>query len=419
MEVIVLPLGIVAVGLVVLRLGVYTVSSLQRAASQRERDALSLQLLNERINVARRQRETSGLAWNGYRKFEIVRKIAEAEGIVSFYLEPHDGKALARFKAGQYLTFRLKVPGRDKPVVRCYSLSDCHDSKCYRVTIKRVMPPRDAPLAPPGLVSNFFHEQLDEGAIVDVQAPRGHFYLDPQRERPAVLIAGGVGITPILSMVKTVAECGSGRELLIFYGVRDRASHAFREELEKLVENHANLRLIVSYSQPAPEDMSGEGSEFHNTGRVTIELVKSYLPSTNYEFYLCGTPGMMETLNQQLIEWGVAENAILTEAFGPATVSKAFHQPKPDQDTAVACQVTFAKSGVECAWEPSSENLLDFANAKGVNIDSGCRAGNCGTCVVAVKSGQVTYVTEHGADLEDGSCLTCIAAPDGDVVLDA
>jgi len=287
------------------------------------------------------------------------------------------------------------------------------------------MSPSDAPATPPGLVSNFFHEQLVKGDILDVQAPRGHFFLDPDKERPAVLIAGGVGVTPLLSMVKSIAEAKSGREVLLFYGVQNRASHAFKTELENVTEHHANVRLVVCYSQPRKQDEEGEGRDYHHAGRITVELLRSYLQSTNYEFYICGPPAMMESLVGPLTKWGVAKNDILTEAFGPATISKVSSKPKPASvipnadKLPVVCQVTFAKTDKKCGWTADSENLLEFASRHKVPIESGCRAGNCGTCVVAIKSGRVSYLSEHGVELDEGTCLTCIATPDGDVVLDA
>jgi hypothetical protein len=424
-DALILPLGVVAVALVAVRLGILTVSSFRRVAHQGEYDQLALDLLRERIAETAKRREEQTLAWNGYRKFVIEQKVEEAKGICSFYLVPHDRKSLPTFKPGQYLTFRLNVPGREKPLVRCYSLSECPRSDQYRVTIKRVDAPPDSPNAPPGLVSNYFHEQLREGDILDIQAPRGHFFLETEQERPCVLIAGGVGVTPLLSMIRATTEARTGREILFFYGVRDGAEHAFREQLGQLVEQHANIRMVVAYSQPTGDDQQREGQDFHHIGRVDIDLIKSYLQSTNYEFYICGPPAMMETVNKQLLKWGVAKQDIKTEAFGPATVSKAFSKSKQPaaastrSAAASACSITFAKSGKKCAWSATAENLLDLALANGVQIESGCRAGNCGTCAIAIKSGQVSYLTEHGAALEQGTCLTCIAAPEGDVVLDA
>lgn len=422
-EALILSLGIATVSIVAVRLGVLTAASWRRLKQQREHDHLSLELLRERIGEAKKRRDENTLAWNGYRKFVIHEQVEEAEGVCSFYLKPHDGKPLPSFRPGQYLTFRLNIPGREKPVVRCYSLSDRPRPDQYRITVKRVGAPRSAPGAPPGLVSNYFHEQLGEGDILDVQAPRGQFCLDVEQERPCVLIAGGVGVTPLLSMINAIAEARSGREVLFFYGVRNGREHAYRESLEETVENHSNIRMVVAYSRPTAADEQREGQDYHHAGWVDMDLVKSYLQSTNYEFFICGPPAMMETLNGQLQKWGVAKKDIKTEAFGPATVSQAFAKSKPKAGApapaAIQASVTFSRSGKTCGWGKDETNLLDLALANGVQIESGCRAGNCGTCAVAIKTGRVNYLTEHGAELEEGTCLTCIATPDGDVVLDA
>jgi ferredoxin-NADP reductase len=424
-DALILPLGIVLVGLVATKLGIMSVAALRRLAQQNEQAQLAGELLRLKIAEAKKRQKQSTLAWNGYRKFVIDRKVEEACDICSFYLVPHDQKSLPHYKPGQYLTFRLNIPGRDKPIVRCYSISDRPSSSDYRVTIKRVRPPRDEPNAPPGLVSSYFHEQLSEGDILDVQAPRGQFFIEPEKERPAVLIAGGVGVTPLLSMAQTIAKMGSGREIMFFYGVRNGTEHAFKNELEQLTKDHDNVRLVVAYSKPTGDDEAVEGQAYQHVGRIDIELIKSYLQSTNYEFYICGPAPMMETLNQKLAKWGVAKQDIKMEAFGPATVSRARSKPADaaakngGSEAPATCQVTFARTGKKCDWSDKAGNLLDFASANGVEIESGCRAGNCGTCVIAIKSGKVSYVTDHGAELEVGTCLTCIAAPDGDLVIDA
>ena len=426
MDAFIFPLGVAITVLVLLRLGVLGVGSIQQLGHQRLHQQLSLELMRERIAAAQRTRELSALSWNGYRKFVISERADEADGVCSFVLTPHDRKPLQPFKPGQYITFRVNIPGREKPVVRCYSLSSCFNHQSYRIGIKRVASPPDSPSAPPGLVSNYFHEQLSVGDILDLQAPSGRFFLDLEKERPAVLIGGGIGVTPLLSMAHSVANSDSRREVLIFYGVRDRDTHAYKAELEDLAEKHPNIRLVVSYSQPAAKDELGEGRDYHHTGHITIELLRSYLRSTNYEVYICGPPSMMESLVDPLRKWGAATKDIHTEAFGPATVSKSVEKAvstMPNTESgqpAAARQVNFAKSNKSCVWKGGGETLLDLASDNGVSIDSGCRAGNCGTCGVAVKSGQVRYLSELGMDPDEGStCLTCVALPDSDVVLDA
>src|SRR6266567_4320492 len=126
--------------------------------------------------------EQTRLVWNGYRKFTVAKKARECEDVCAFYLKPHDGKALPPFKPGQYLTFQLDIPGRDKPLVRCYSISDGpHRTDYYRVTIKKEKAPPDKPDLPPGAASSFFCDAVKEGDILNVKAPSGHFFLDMAR----------------------------------------------------------------------------------------------------------------------------------------------------------------------------------------------------------------------------------------------
>lgn len=393
-----------------------------RAAAVAERThAAEMDLFRARIaEIADRrsfEKARTELSWNGFRKFEIVRKVQEGGGVCSFYLAPHDKKALPPFEPGQYLTFRLNIPGQPKPVIRCYSLSDGPRGDYFRVSIKKVPPPRDKPDLPPGLSSSFFHDQLNEGDILDVKAPSGGFRIDMAKHNPVVLIGGGIGITPVLSMLNAVTSAGLSREVWFFLGVRNRKEHVFKDHLIKIALDHPNVRLHVCYSDPDEADR--HGVDYHHPERVSIDLFKRLLPSNNYDFYFCGPPPMMNSLAEGLQSWNVPETAIHYEAFGPATVKKVkAAQPAP-LPGAAAPKVTFVKSGKTVDWAGSAGSLLELAEANGVAIDFGCRAGNCGTCLTAIREGNVRYVTEPGDKPEAGSCLACVSVPEGDIALNA
>jgi hypothetical protein len=266
------------------------------------------------------------------------------------------------------------------------------------------------------LASSFFCDRVHEGDILDVKAPGGHFALDLEHEKPVVFIAGGVGVTPMLSMVNAVAETGSKREVWFFYGVRNRSEYIQMDHLMKLTAKHENIRLHVCVSDPA-ETGAAEDPNLHKE-RVSVDLLKRLLPSSNYDFFICGPPGMMKSLTDGLKEWGVPRENVLFEAFGPASLKAP--AAKAETETKVAeVEVEFSRTGKRCRWKPEFASLLDLAEANGVQIDAGCRAGNCGTCMVAIKSGKVEYVMQQGAVPEDNSCLTCIAKPKESLVLDA
>ena len=400
-----------------------------RIATVNARSAdIERELLRKRIDqiteLQRIDREKGELSWNGFRKFEIMRKQPEGGGICSFYLSPHDKKPLPPFAPGQYLTFQHPIPGQRKPVIRCYSLSDSpNHPEYYRVSIKAVPPPRDNPdNVPPGLSSNYFHDSLGEADILDIKAPGGHIFLDMSKHTPLVLIGGGIGLTPVLSMLNAICEAGSTREVWFFYGVRNSKEHVMKEHLERLDAEHENVHMMVCYSSPGDDDV--EGRDYQYAERVSVELFKRVLPSSNFDYYMCGPPPMMNTVVPALAEWGVPEKNIHFEAFGPATVKKAAPDKNPEEKAADAAaaegiEVVFAKSGKTCAWDPEADSLLDFAEENDVVIDFGCRAGNCGTCITAIRSGDVTYVVEPGAAPESGSCLACISVPKSSLTLDA
>jgi len=358
--------------------------------------------------------------WNGFRKFQVVLKVKETEDVTSFYLSPHDGKPLPPFLPGQYLTFKLNIPGQPKPVIRCYSLSDSpNHSDYYRVTIKRIPPPENDPEKPPGLGSNFFHDYLNERDIIDVKAPSGHFYLDMAKQSPVVLIGGGVGITPVLSMLNTLTEKNqrgeiAKRETWFFLGVQNSSSHLMKDHLETLANEHKNVHLHVCYSRPAKGDIAGK--DYQHGERITGNLLKRVLPSNNYEFYICAPPKMIESIRKDLADWGIPVNNIHYEAFNSDTIKKLMAAESTGTESSI--KVTFERSQKTLQWNPAAGSLLAFAEENGIRLDSGCRAGNCGTCLTAIKRGLVTYVVEPGTKPEARSCLTCISVPKTDLTLD-
>ena len=405
-------------------LAVYAASlcygSFRRLAFERKQQSLSRERLKTEIQVAKarfKEVEQIKLVWNGYRKFQVIKKVCECEDVHSVYLAPHDGRPLPQFKPGQYVTFQLNLPGQSKPVIRCYSLSDCSRPDLYRVTIKKALPPPDCEGAKCGIASSYFCDTVKQGDILDVKAPSGHFFLEMSDEKPVVLISGGVGVTPMVSMLNAIIESGQKREVWFFFGARSRKDHILKKHLEKIAGEHDNVNLHVCYSKPGKEDVKGK--DYHHEGRVSVELFKQLLPSNNYDYFLCGPGPFMNSITEGLTAWGVPDANVHFEAFGPASVKKA--APASSSDTVMLSKitVTFGKSNKTHHWDPSLSSLLDFAEARGVRIDAGCRAGNCGTCLVAIKSGDVEYLTSQGASAEKGSCLTCICKPKSNLVLDA
>lgn len=354
--------------------------------------------------------------WSGFREFEVKHRVLEDTDsrICSFYLAPVDGEPLPPFKPGQFITFRL--PTDSETLTRCYSLSDRPRSDYYRVTIKRVPPPNKATGLPPGRSSSFFHDHITSGSRLQVKTPAGQFHLDQDSDRPLVLIGGGIGITPLLSMLEHLLENGSERGIWLFYGVRNSREAVMPQQLGNLAQQHPNFHLHICCSQPLEGD--SEGVNYLHHGRVDIDLLRRTLPLAGYQFYLCGPQPMMQSLVSGLEALGIPPADIHCEAFGPASLpgrQPATRNPPPEN--AIAHQVYFSRSGRRVTWQTGAGSLLELAEAEEIEVDSGCRAGGCGACQTRIESGEVHYEEQPDADIESGHCLLCTSTPKSDLVL--
>ncbi|OYY95278.1 MAG: hypothetical protein B7Y41_01870 [Hydrogenophilales bacterium 28-61-23] len=341
--------------------------------------------------------------WPGFRTFRVERKVIEdaAQSVCSFYLVPEDGQPLPPFLPGQFLTFRLDVPTH-------------HDN--YRISIKRVPSPPGSDY-PPGRSSSFFHDQVVVGSRLQVRAPAGHFHVD-RSDVPVVLIAGGIGITPMLSMLNWSLAEQPGREVWLFYGVRHGRELVMKTHLEALAAAHPNFHLRLCFSDPLLGDLVEH--DFHLRGRVDVSLLRAQLPLKPYHFYICGPTPMMASLVSALEDWGVPDAHIHFEAFGPASIKrKNATTTDPTQATDNDIVVTFAQSGKQLPWQPGTGSLLEFAEANGIAVDFGCRAGGCGTCQTTIRRGEVSYRQSPDYDPEPGTCLLCVCVPKTSVTLEA
>ena len=357
-------------------------------------------------------------AWQGFRTFIVDQKVPESQTITSFYLVPEDGKPLPVYMPGQFLTFKLAIPGHPKPVIRTYTLSECPcHAEYYRVTIKREPQPEG-----PEIISgsNYFHNLVEPGTRLQVAAPRGDFYLDTQEETPVVLLSGGVGLTPMISMLNAIVESGKKRPVWFIHGTRNGVHHAMCKHMRRVAAENDNVTVHIRYSRPRPEDLKGR--EYDSTGHVTIDLLKKLLPNKDMGFYLCGPPPFMKSLMKDLQEWGVPEDRIHFELFGPAALLEERTRPKRPKKKMVsgeeAFEVVFLQSGITAKWDPEYENLLDFAEDQGVFPDFSCRSGICHTCMYELLEGEVDYAFEPLDPPYPGQVLLCCARPKTDVVID-
>lgn len=358
------------------------------------------------------------LGWSGARRLRISAIVDEALDVRSIYLTDPAGAPLPGFEPGQYLTCYFDTPPGDKPLVRCYSLSDRPREEYFRLTVKKCGPPAGQPAVPPGRGSNRLHA-MQVGDELEVSAPRGQFYLDSRRDDALVLVAGGIGVTPLVSMAATLAEQNDTRPIYFFYGVRNSREQPFRDQLQEIGRQHPNFHQFVAYSQPLAEDRPQR--DFQHRGRLSVEYLQSVLPHAMCDYYLCGPGGMMDELVSGLMSAGVSAERIRYEAFGPATVRRM--QPAESASTEAAATgpvptIRLSQSDQLANWDDDCDSLLELIEGLGVPIESGCRAGNCGMCAARVLEGDVKTVKPAGVPTPDGYCLACISVPQSPLVLE-
>lgn len=398
-------------------------------------------------NMDENESSTSGLEksashWQGIREFEVVRKEAESNIISSFYLQPSDNQALPAFKAGQFLTFEFDVPDEVEPVIRQYSLSNGPtNTRYYRISVKREGAPAGGSDFPQGKSSCYLHDCIEIGSVLRVRAPRGQFFLDETSDQPVVLLSGGVGLTPMMSMLETIVARMPDRSVWFIHACENCEVHAFGGRTRELAENCPAVTRHICYRTPSTGDVLGR--DFDSEGFITTEKLRQLLPLDNYLFYLCGPGPFMKAMYNSLLMLGVDEDRILYEFFGPATVLKEYTEPgfsaterstdnnalQPQfgsQRNPVAIQnnsssihsIAFTLSGITADWDSESHSILDFAEAQGLQPEFSCRAGVCGTCCCTITRGQVEYFEQPLEPPGENEVLLCCSRPLSDMAID-
>jgi len=266
-------------------------------------------LISREQELYEAQLEAGG--WEGFKPLKVIRKEAESETITSFYLQSEEGD-LPRFLPGQYLTVRLPVPEPGHGT-RNYSLSGSPDASTYRISVKREASPNGA--VPPGTVSNYLHDRVEVGDTIDVAPPCGEFVLKEPTGGPLVLLSGGVGITPLLSMLHASLAAHPDRPVYFVHAARNSRVQAFRDELESLRTAHPNLTVHLIFNQPDPEDL--KNGLCHSAGLITEALLRTLLPDSEGDYYFCGPKPFMAAVLAILDNMAVPEERTHFEFFGP------------------------------------------------------------------------------------------------------
>ncbi|HVE07629.1 MAG TPA: pyridoxamine 5'-phosphate oxidase family protein [Paraburkholderia sp.] len=434
---------------------------------------------------------------NAWRPFRVTQIVDESATIRSFHLEPMDGAGLVPHQAGQYLPIRVTLaegaaasdgvvgdgvvgdgvvgdgaidrsaagdgvvadgatdilavaaaattdgvavnsaaadpahrtaPAQASGTVvrRTYTLSSGPADSTYRISVKRE-----------GRVSRHLHDTLRVGSVLEARAPAGRFTLDAHERRPAVLLAAGVGITPMMAMLRDIVYEGMRtrrmRPTWLFQAARTLGERAFGEELDYLEQvSGGAINVVRALSDPRGAQAN---KDYDHEGRIDIALLRETLPFDDYDFYLCGPAAFMQSLYDGLRDLNIADERIHAEAFGPASMQRRrAEQPAKAAGASAAASagagadsaanaaparaaadqptpVIFAKSAKEARWTPGSGSLLELAEARGLAPEFSCRAGSCGSCRTRIVEGVVSYANQPEFETAGNEALICCSVP--------
>jgi ferredoxin-NADP reductase len=350
-------------------------------------------ILQTKVDAAARAASASEGRWTGWRPFTVDRIVEEARDIRSVYLRPTDLRPVCRPRPGQFVSARMPLE-LGETITRSWSVSSyAHEMTHYRITVRREQGPG----------SQWIHG-CEVGSSLLLRAPAGDFTLDTGGFRPVVLIAAGIGITPLLSMLHAhLARGPTSIPVYLIYGARTFADQAFRDELSSLAAAHPALHVTHAYSRT---DLDGRPA-----GRITVDEVRAVLadlhimlgehrvdqPWFENDTYLCGPEGFCRELKEELVARGGNADRIRYELFSTPPVLET------SLDDAEIC---FARTGVTGHWYANDDlSLLEVAERLGVTVPSDCRAGSCLTCKTRILEGEAT------SKMLDGSALLCVSRP--------
>ncbi|BAN49851.1 pyridoxamine 5'-phosphate oxidase family protein [Metapseudomonas resinovorans] len=352
---------------------------------------------DQRLKQAEQRRQ-----WHPW---QVVSLHQESRDIRSFVLQPLD-QAAVPFAPGQHLPMRLRTGAGEEPLVRTYSVSSAPSDGHIRISVKAQ-----------GKASRHLHDNVRVGDILDVRPPLGSFTLKSDSTRPVVLIGAGVGITPLLSMLRElVGQNGAQpqRQVHLFQGARTLEDLPFQEELKELAQRAAG-RLHIHRALSSPGEGAVLGRDYDVPGRLGFAQVQARLNLDDYDFYLCGPASFTQDMYDGLRAVNIADGRIHAEAFGPSTLHRQTDEQQPVRvqppAASAAVPVYFSASAREARWTPGSGSLLELAESRGLTPDFSCRGGSCGTCRTRRISGKVHYPNPPAEMPEEDEVLICCAVP--------
>jgi len=345
--------------------------------------------------------------WSGYLR---VGSVAwETPNVKTIRLLPASGERLLPFTfvPGQFLNVAFWIGGAR--MIRSYSISSSPTHRDYLdLTVRR---------EPRGAVSRHIVDLLRVGDLVEAGGPVGKFTFTGSEADGIVLIAAGVGVTPMVSIARYLTEQSWNGDVFFIFSIHAPSDYIFANEIAALERANPKLHVAVTVSKPEGTDWTGL------RGRITKELLTKTVPDlASRRIHICGPPGMMEATKAMLAELKVPAEQIKTEAFGTPKPSPAAAgtTAKPTA-TATGPRVTFSTNNKSAKIHPG-QTILELSEELGIGIQFSCRVGTCGVCKVKLTSGEVDQEVQDALDDDDKAhniILACQAKPRGEVTVEA
>ena len=355
-----------------------------------------------------------------YLNLKVVDITQETADAITLHFE-HPEKQLIPYKSGQFLTLITNING--KSVRRAYSLCSApHEGSRLSVTVKRVQD---------GLMSNFLPDNIKVGDTMEVMAPIGHFCLEPKPDatRTVVLLGGGSGITPLMSIAKTVLEKEKNSKLLLLYGNRDEDATIFKNAFDKMeAEANGRLKVVHVFNQPKATDFpSTHVGHLDKTKIMGLLQQHGVTNLLDTEYYICGPEPMMEGAKEALTQLKVPVEKVHKESFVASTAQPVDTEGvigSEDTDGSIKTQtvkIIYDGDEYEVTVEPS-QTILEAALDQDIDLPYSCQAGLCTACRGKCLSGKVHMDEREGLsdkEMQEGYVLNCVGHPlTSDVVIE-
>lgn len=340
-----------------------------------------------------------------FRDFTIYKIFKESSTIKSFYFKRTDNTPIEDYLPGQFITISIKSSKFKQALIRNYTLSDTPGNDYFRITVKRENH---------GKASQYLHDNIKVGDAIEASKPLGDFSLTTRSEKPVVLLSGGVGITPMLSMLEYIIKKQKNRSVYFLHSSHDKTVQPMFERLREI--NTENENVFVSIFHSSPNTSEQQFLDYDFKGIISKDYLNKTLPSLDMDYFLCGPVGFMENIYSHLMSFKIPEDAIHYEFFGDG--KSLGNTPTFSDSNTNDYKVSFTKSNKVVAWNNNSTSILELAESVDITPNFSCRMGTCSTCESTLIKGNTQYDPEPFMEATPGKILICCSKPTTDIEIE-